>query len=98
MGRFALRVGERPLPTIVDVHGGPLGGWAPAPHVEVTLLVARGYRVLLPDIRGAAGYGRDWIRPQLGDWGASTPMTSTPHSTTPSPSASRTRIASGYSA
>jgi dipeptidyl aminopeptidase/acylaminoacyl peptidase len=57
------------LPTIVDVHGGPLGAWAPAPHLEVVLLCAAGYRVLLPNIRGSATYGRDWIRPQLGDWG-----------------------------
>jgi len=59
----------KPLPTIVDVHGGPLGGWAPAPHLEVVLLCAAGYRVVLPNIRGSAGYGRDWIRPQMGDWG-----------------------------
>jgi dipeptidyl aminopeptidase/acylaminoacyl peptidase len=25
--------------------------------------------VILPNIRGSAGYGSDWIRPQLGDWG-----------------------------
>ncbi len=61
--------GDAPLPTVVDVHGGPLGAWAPAPHIEVSLLVARGYRVVLPNIRGSATYGRDWIRPQLGDWG-----------------------------
>ena len=61
--------GDRPLPTIVDVHGGPLGCWAPAPHLEVILMTARGYRVVLPNIRGSAGYGRPWITPQLGDWG-----------------------------
>ncbi len=61
--------GDRPLPTIVDVHGGPLGAWAPAPAIEVHLLTARGYRVVLPNIRGSATYGRDWITPQLGDWG-----------------------------
>ena len=61
--------GSGPLPTVVNVHGGPLGGWAPAPHIEVILLVASGYRVILPNIRGSASYGRDWIRPQLGDWG-----------------------------
>jgi len=61
--------GDGPLPTIVDVHGGPLGAWAPAPHMEVLLLVAAGYRVVLPNIRGSATYGREWIRPQLGDWG-----------------------------
>ena len=58
-----------PLPTVIDIHGGPLGGWVAAPSLEVSFLVARGYRVLLPNIRGSIGYGRDWIRPQLGDWG-----------------------------
>ncbi len=61
--------GADPLPTIVDVHGGPLGAWAPAPSLEVVLLCARGYRVVLPNIRGSATYGADWISPQLGDWG-----------------------------
>ena len=61
--------GDTALPTVVDIHGGPLGAWAPAPHIEVSLLVARGYRVILPNIRGSASYGRDWIRPQLGAWG-----------------------------
>jgi dipeptidyl aminopeptidase/acylaminoacyl peptidase len=63
------RAAAGPLPTIVDVHGGPLGAWAPAPSIEVVLLCARGYRVLLPNIRGSTTYGGDWIRPQLGDWG-----------------------------
>jgi dipeptidyl aminopeptidase/acylaminoacyl peptidase len=61
--------GDAALPAVVDVHGGPLGAWAPAPAIEVALLVGRGYRVILPNIRGSASYGRDWIRPQLGDWG-----------------------------
>lgn len=61
--------GDRSLPAIVDVHGGPLGGWAPAPSLETVLLCARGYRVILPNIRGSTGYGRAWIEAQLGDWG-----------------------------
>ncbi len=63
------RAADKALPTVVDMHGGPLGAWAPAPHIEVFLLVARGYRVVLPNIRGSATYGRGWITPQLGDWG-----------------------------
>jgi len=59
----------KPLPAVVNVHGGPLGAWGPSPHIEVILLTAAGYRVILPNIRGSATYGRDWIRPQLGDWG-----------------------------
>jgi dipeptidyl aminopeptidase/acylaminoacyl peptidase len=61
--------GNRPLPTIVNFHGGPLGAWAPAPALEVHMLVGRGYRVLLPNVRGSTSYGAAWIRPQLGDWG-----------------------------
>jgi dipeptidyl aminopeptidase/acylaminoacyl peptidase len=61
--------GRRAIPTVVDVHGGPLGAWAPTPSLEVFLLVSAGYRVVLPNIRGSATYGRAWIRPQLGDWG-----------------------------
>ena len=61
--------GGAALPTVVDIHGGPLGAWGPTPSVEVMLLAARGYRVVLPNIRGSATYGRDWIAPQLGDWG-----------------------------
>jgi dipeptidyl aminopeptidase/acylaminoacyl peptidase len=61
--------GDAALPTIVDIHGGPLGAWSPAPSLEVVLLCARGYRVVLPNIRGSCSYGGEWITPQLGDWG-----------------------------
>ena len=61
--------GDKPLAAVVDVHGGPLGAWTAAPHIEVVLLCAAGYRVLLPNIRGSTTYGGSWIRPQLGDWG-----------------------------
>jgi dipeptidyl aminopeptidase/acylaminoacyl peptidase len=61
--------GDRPLPLVVDIHGGPVGAWAPAPSLEVQMLVGLGFRVLLPNIRGSTSYGAAWIRPQLGDWG-----------------------------
>jgi dipeptidyl aminopeptidase/acylaminoacyl peptidase len=61
--------GTQPLPTIVDVHGGPLGAWSATPPLEAFLLASAGYRVVLPNIRGSATYGAGWIRPQLGDWG-----------------------------
>ena len=57
-------------PTIVDVHGGPLGRLgAGARTSRSSCWWPPGYRVVLPNIRGSASYGRDWIRPQLGDWG-----------------------------
>jgi acylaminoacyl-peptidase len=43
--------------------------WSPAPSLENVLLASRGYRVILPNIRGGAGYGKAWITPQLGDFG-----------------------------
>ncbi len=57
------------LPLVVDIHGGPLGAWAPAPSLEVQILVSAGFRVALPNIRGSAGYGAEWIRPHMGHWG-----------------------------
>lgn len=61
--------GDRALPTVVHIHGGPLGAWAPAPSIDDLILASAGYRVISPNIRGSAGYGGPWIRPQLGDWG-----------------------------
>ncbi len=61
--------GPGPLPTILDIHGGPLGAWGPAPPLEAFLLAGRGYRVLLPNPRGSAGYGRAWTGALLGAWG-----------------------------
>ncbi len=60
---------EATLPLVVDIHGGPLGGWASAPSLEVQILCSAGYRVALPNIRGSAGYGAAWVRSHMGRWG-----------------------------
>ncbi len=77
--------GDARLPTIVDVHGVPLGAWAPAPHLEVFLLAARGYRVVLPNIRDrprtggtgsghSSGTGAGWMPPMcIRRWTTSSP-------------------------
>ena len=57
------------LPLVVDIHGGPLGGWAAAPSLEVQILCSAGYRVALPNIRGSAGYGAAWVKAHMGRWG-----------------------------
>ena len=90
--------GDGPLPTVVNVHGGPLGAWSPAPSLENVLLASRGYRVILPNIRGSAGYGRAWIRPSWATGAAWMRPTCLPRSTTSSASASRTPRDSGSSA
>ena len=62
--------GDRaPVPLVVDIHGGPLGAWSPAPWLEVQILTSAGFTVALPNIRGSTSYGRDWIPQHLGHWG-----------------------------
>lgn len=58
-----------PRATILNFHGGPRGAWSPAPSIEVQILASAGYSVALPNIRGSATYGADWIRAQR-EWGA----------------------------
>jgi dipeptidyl aminopeptidase/acylaminoacyl peptidase len=64
--------GNRPLPLLVLVHGGPTGSWpwtfAPAYGI-VQLLAGEGYAVLLPNVRGSVGWGPEFAEANLGDMG-----------------------------
>ncbi len=61
--------GDEPLPTILQIHGGPTGGWAPGGTMDSTMLTGHGYRVLMPNIRGSNTFGSAWIRALGGRWG-----------------------------
>ncbi|MDP9269690.1 MAG: prolyl oligopeptidase family serine peptidase [Chloroflexota bacterium] len=61
--------GDEPLPTILDLHGGPTGSWGPGASVDVLALTAAGYRVARPNIRGSAGFGREWVEGLGARWG-----------------------------
>lgn len=61
--------GDEPLPTILHIHGGPTGGWAPGGTMDSTMLTGHGYRVLMPNIRGSNTFGSGWIRALDGRWG-----------------------------
>ncbi len=50
-----------PRATIVDVHGGPEAQARPQYLPLVGFLVHEGYRVLYPNVRGSAGYGRTYV-------------------------------------
>lgn len=58
-----------PLPLITLVHGGPSGRWSHRINDWVQLLVARGYAVFAPNIRGSVGYGLSFVRSNRRDWG-----------------------------
>ena len=57
------------LPLVVLVHGGPTGRWSDRFHSWGQLLVARGFAVLYPNIRGSTGYGHDFLAKNRRDWG-----------------------------
>ncbi len=45
------------VPLVVDVHGGPTGGWLQSYAPFVQFLVGHGWAVLQPNPRGSTGYG-----------------------------------------
>jgi len=48
-------------PCVVFVHGGPEGQYRPTFQPIVQCLVASGFAVLAPNVRGSSGYGRTYI-------------------------------------
>ncbi len=61
--------GKSKLPLVVLVHGGPTGAWDDSIEAWGQMLVARGYAVLYPNIRGSIGYGQKFIESNRADWG-----------------------------
>ncbi len=61
-----------PQPLLLDIHGGPHNAWngaADSIHLYHQELVARGWAVLLLNPRGSDGYGEEFYRAALEDWG-----------------------------
>lgn len=57
------------FPAVVLIHGGPTGNWDDAIDAWGQLLVARGYLVMYPNIRGSVGYGQKFVEVNRRDWG-----------------------------
>lgn len=51
-------VPDEPRPTVIDVHGGPEGQARPNWNPRSVALVASGFNVLWPNVRGSSGYGK----------------------------------------
>jgi len=56
-------------PTILHIHGGPLGIYGDAIFHEFQVLAAEGYNVLYSNPRGSGGYGEDYGAVLLGQFG-----------------------------
>ncbi len=52
------RTGNRPVPAIVDVHGGPESQRRPTFSGLTQYFLANGFAVFEPNVRGSSGYGK----------------------------------------
>ena len=60
-GWLALPEGAGPHPAVVWVHGGPAAQTRANFRPDMQALLARGYAVLMPNVRGSTGYGRPFM-------------------------------------
>ncbi len=58
-----------PGPAVLEIHGGPAGVFTRGFDADAQLLVAQGYAVLQPNVRGSTGYGDALLRGNMGDIG-----------------------------
>ncbi len=56
-------------PAVLLIHGGPTSQFYDALDPLAQFLAQRGYAVLLPNIRGSSGYGKEFEDLNNGDWG-----------------------------
>jgi len=63
-----IRSGER-FPGVLWIHGGPTSQYRDTFQQHVQFFAQRGYTVLLPNIRGSSGYGREFEDANNGCWG-----------------------------
>jgi dipeptidyl aminopeptidase/acylaminoacyl peptidase len=69
-GLLTVPPGEAPFPTILHVHGGPIGAFQDTPPRATSLaLLDRGYAIFEPNVRGSTGRGREFAALVVGDMG-----------------------------
>ncbi len=59
----------RRYPTVLNIHGGPVGQFAWGFDFESQYLAANGYVVVEPNPRGSTGRGEDFVRAIYRTWG-----------------------------
>jgi dipeptidyl aminopeptidase/acylaminoacyl peptidase len=60
-------------PMLLEIHGGPSAMWGPGESSmwhEFQYFCSRGYGVVYCNPRGSGGYGLDFLRGNINDWGA----------------------------
>ena len=61
--------GQRALPAVIMIHGGPQYRDFWEFDADVQLLASRGYAVLQPQFRGSSGFGKKFEAAGYGQWG-----------------------------
>lgn len=59
-------------PLLLEIHGGPTAMWGPGESSmwhEFQFFCAKGYGVVYCNPRGSGGYGVDFLKANIGDWG-----------------------------
>ncbi|MCC7401435.1 MAG: S9 family peptidase [Chitinophagaceae bacterium] len=60
-------------PLLLEIHGGPSAMWGPGEASmwhEYQFFCSKGYGVVYCNPRGSGGYGEDFLRSNINDWGA----------------------------
>jgi dipeptidyl aminopeptidase/acylaminoacyl peptidase len=60
-------------PLLLEIHGGPTAMWGPGESSmwhEYQYFASRGYGIVYSNPRGSGGYGEEFMRANVGDWGA----------------------------
>jgi dipeptidyl aminopeptidase/acylaminoacyl peptidase len=60
---------RHPLPSVLYIHGGPYGAFGNVFTIDFQLLVGSGFAVIVQNFRGSGGYGTEFSRRIVGDWG-----------------------------
>lgn len=60
---------RRPIPLILNIHGGPAGAWTNGFSVIAHVYNGLGYALLSPNVRGSTGYDDKLMRGNLADIG-----------------------------
>lgn len=63
------RNARAPYKTILNIHGGPHGGYGCTFWADMHELVGAGYAVAFMNPRGSTGYGREFMQSIFGCWG-----------------------------
>ncbi|AXY76542.1 S9 family peptidase [Paraflavitalea soli] len=61
------------FPVVLEIHGGPSAMWGPGESSmwhEFQYFASKGYGVVYCNPRGSGGYGLDFLRGNINDWGA----------------------------